>query len=718
MRLFRQCISIGFLVVPAAWALSTYTVTGFVLDRQTGNPVPDANIILSGTPMGTVSLDHGQYTLRSIPGGEYELKVDVVGFAAETKRCTVDRNMRLDFRLESSPVRFNPVVVTATRSRHLRSAVTACTDVISRDAWGGQSDGTAGEILNASGNVLVKDNGGFSGLRTLSIRGSSSAQVLVLLDGLRLNTASSGGVDLNTIPSDALERIEIVRGGHSALLGSDAMGGAVHLITRNPENTNKASFGIGHTVASFGTRIYDAYGSFGPEWLRSFMLVNRIRSRGDFLYQIPGEFQERKRENNDVMADALFFKSRLDAAALGQFQFGLQAFKSDRGTADPVPSAPSFGRRSETRRFWNLDWWKTISSALVFSARGGVQTDENRYRSLYEDDVHDYGSTAAEGHLQWAVLPSILFQSGLEWSDDRLNSTKFLRQRRITRSLYAELEASGRISVRGREMELKVNPAVRWDRFGDGGVETCPKIGMLLRAGRAVALAFRANAGRSFRMPTFNDLFWPEQIWPGFGGTRGNASLKPETGWYGDAGLVFEKTEPWYLQAEGTFFQNRMENLIDWRSDADLVFAPVNVGRSRVTGFESRITFRTPDNRFQAWISPCWMRAVDLSAAGQDSPLPYRPEWKVDADASFRMSPLRFGVRYQALGRRFTMPGNPSALPAYSLWHASVSFGKKLGVLGIETSLHVNNIQNRFVSTLQGYPLPGREFRFCVELHY
>jgi outer membrane cobalamin receptor len=112
------------------------------------------------------------------------------------------------------------------------------------------------------------------------------------------------------------------------------------------------------------------------------------------------------------------------------------------------------------------------------------------------------------------------------------------------------------------------------------------------------------------------------------------------------------------------------------------------------------------------------MRALDLSEAGQDRPLPYRPEWKIDADASIRWSSLRFGIRHQRMGRRFTTPGSPSALPAYSLWHAGASFIKKFGVLRMETRLQVNNIEDLTVSALEGYPLPGREFRLSVEWLY
>jgi vitamin B12 transporter len=226
-------------------------------------------------------------------------------------------------------------------------------------------------------------------------------------------------------------------------------------------------------------------------------------------------------------------------------------------------------------------------------------------------------------------------------------------------------------------------------------------------------------------MPAFNDLFWPEQIWPGYGGTRGNPALKPETGWYGDAGLSFEKTEPFYFQAELAFFENRMENLIDWQSDADFVFAPVNVGKARIHGVESRVSFKTPGGRLQASISPCWMRSLDKSvssgdggAGGEDRFLPYRPEWKIDADAGFSLKALHFEFRHQTVGRRFTTADNGKALPAYPLWSAGASFRRRFGAFTANTRFQVNNLADRRISNMDGYPLPGREYRISFEMHY
>ena len=720
MGFMNKAVQLGLVVLASCAAAGTqelFSIWGNVTDALTGRPVPDVQVFIPGIGEGAVSVENGRYILQRIPPGEYDLEVGVIGYRHLVDRVRIQGNLRRDFRLDAEPIPFNPVLVTATRSSHLQSAVTACSEVLTREVLGERNGDTVGEIMGASTSVLVKDNGGFAGIKTLSLRGSTDAQVLVLLDGQRLNTAQSGGVDLNFIPAEALERIEIVRGGHSALMGSDAMGGAVHLVTRDPDPERKVAFGIGHTAASFGTRTGNAYGSLrlGPS--QSFMLASRIESRGDFSYRPEDGGALRRRENNDIRGDAFMFKTRIDAERLGLFQASFQEYESERGTADPIAYPSSSGRRWETRRLGGVDWQKQAGSVHV-SVRTGVQTDRNRYRSLYEDDLHRSTSSYAEARVRWTVRPFVLLQSGIEWNDDRLSSTKFQNQRRETQSLYTEAEVLRKFSAFGRFWEWKGIPALRWDRYGGGKGEACPKIGVLFRTGKSSIWTARGNWGRSFRLPTFNDLFWPALIWPGYGGVRGNPELRPETGWHWDAGLSFQKIKPVLVQTECTFFQNRFNDLILWQSDADFVYAPVNVGRALIRGIETRLSLQTEEDRFRAELSPCWLQTFDRSDAGRVGRLPYRPEWKVDALVGFRISVLHVNFQYQHVGGRFTTAQNTAELPSYSLWHANAGVSRKIGALRVAARVQVNNVLNRAVSVLEGFPLPGRDVRLSLDASY
>ena len=111
---------------------------------------------------------------------------------------------------------------------------------------------TVGELIESVGSTSVKDYGSFAGIKSVSVRGSNSEQVLVLLDNQRLNSPQDGGIDLNTIPLGNIERVEIVKGGHSALFGTDAIGGVIHLISKDSSPEKGYSYGIQSSIGSSG----------------------------------------------------------------------------------------------------------------------------------------------------------------------------------------------------------------------------------------------------------------------------------------------------------------------------------------------------------------------------------------------------------------------------------------------------------------------------------
>ena len=687
-------------------------LSGIVRDGRTAQPVPDVNIIIEGTRLGTVTHENGWFILKNVPPGTHTLQAGVLGYRTEILRITATLDTVLDIAVAPRPVPLNPVVVTATRSSHLYSAVSAACDILPRERLDESNGNTAAEALAEVGSLLVKDNGGFAGLKTLSIRGSSDAQVLVLLDGQRLNTAQSGGVDLGGIPLEALERIEIVRGGHSALLGTDAVGGAVHLITRAPRPDRTWAFGTSGTVGSFGTLEWSAHGSLAIGPVKTFVFANQLRSAGDFVYRPPGESTARRRENNGIESRSILLKTGVSSVRLGDCQVLVQSFTSDRGAADPVFFSSASGRRHETRTLGSISWNRMLSRTLRADVQTRLQHYDNRFESLFENDMHRNRSMVAEAHLRWARSSQSMLQTGLEWSNDRLQSSKLNRRVRSTRSAYAEWEAI----VAGRSLQWKWTPALRWDDFGREGTQACPKIGMLVRAERSDAWSVRANFGRSFRMPTFNDLFWPDLVWPGYGGTRGNPFLRPETGRNADIGFSARKTGSVVFEAECFYFRNDFHDLIQWESDADFIFSPVNIGQARITGLESRLTFRSTDNRWNLEWSPAWMRAVDLIAPRQNRRLVYHPDWKWTAAAGFPLPHSQGHLSVQYVGRRFAQPGNQMALPGYWFLGGTLRTQWDLPPLRIGMKMQILNALDRSVSAIDGYPLPGREIRFSISV--
>src|SRR5262245_47666767 len=169
---------------------------------------------------------------------------------------------------------------------------------------------TLPELLSQQPGVNVQEFGGLGQFSTVSIRGSTAEQVTVLVDGMRINTAQGGAVDFSTIPLDAIERIEVIRGGASAQFGSDAIGGVINIITKKSKKGQFIEAAVGG--GSFGTfKTTEGYSRGFSKW--SFLLDHtHLQSLGDFTFiSTPstiggvtvGGGQEFVRENNKFFSE-------------------------------------------------------------------------------------------------------------------------------------------------------------------------------------------------------------------------------------------------------------------------------------------------------------------------------------------------------------------------------------------------------------------------------
>ena len=141
---------------------------------------------------------------------------------------------------------------------------------------------TVEDLLHHAAGVRVRRFGALGSYSTASIRGSKAEQVLVLLDGVRLNSAHRGAVDLSTLSLRTIERIEVIRGGGSARYGSDAIGGVIVMTSRRPEGTGVDVSGIVGDLRTLGG---DALVSLRGENLRTALSYSRLRSDGEFKFE-------------------------------------------------------------------------------------------------------------------------------------------------------------------------------------------------------------------------------------------------------------------------------------------------------------------------------------------------------------------------------------------------------------------------------------------------
>ncbi|MCK4427591.1 MAG: TonB-dependent receptor plug domain-containing protein, partial [candidate division Zixibacteria bacterium] len=239
------------------FAQSNIKIEGHVYDHDDGHPIPKAIIRILNTNYECKSDNSGYFHLQNIPLGSYTLEVSSLGY--ENQKIpqvivNVDVTTQINVRLKKRICFLPGLTVTAERiPLQIKSIKT-----IERTEIEKMQVHTVSEVIESAGGVFVQKSGTVAGVHRVSIRGSSPKHVLILLDGQKINPSGSGVADLNTIPLEMVEKIEILKGGQSAIYGADALGGVVNIITLPQKRKASSRLTLGNHWGKWETEIFNS----------------------------------------------------------------------------------------------------------------------------------------------------------------------------------------------------------------------------------------------------------------------------------------------------------------------------------------------------------------------------------------------------------------------------------------------------------------------------
>lgn len=578
-----------------------------------------------------------------------------------------------------------PVVVTATREIATPATPTLRdTVVITREELDDAGPVSLAEALQRLANVELRAVGGPGQPAGLFVRGASPAQTLVLVDGLRVGSASAGTTAIEAIPLEMIERIEIVKGPMSSLYGSDAMGGVIQVFTRGkavPHLFGSASYGTdndrrlaaGLTTVdgkasaslSIGGRKVDAPSASNPRSGAFVYDPDRDSHENAFA---TARFAYRMWQGETVALEAFASKSRT------RYDNGPTGF-------DDRSSQTLEGVKLSSSNLFAPAWTSRLAVAtardkLVYhgSFEGFFETRQDQASWIHEWRTAAGSMVGGYEEVHQRVAPSTATDAFT--GDDFI---AFSRTRRKIRSLFASLNEGWK----GNRIEANV----RRDDYEDVGAHNTGSVSYGYEWSPALRAAF--TAGRGFRAPTFNDLYAPAN----FGG---NAALKPEKSRSKE--LAFSgKLQA--MQWRVTGYDNRFEDLILYDAQSNRV---VNVGRARARGVEAGID--------TAWLGLNW-RAKATGQRTEDADtgkrLPSRAERFGSLDVSREWGAWTAGLRVGGSGTRFDSRTEDPAfrLPGYAVVDARLRYRVSKYVVA---ELTAANLGNRRYETTVGYDAPRR----------
>lgn len=614
-------------------------------------------------------------------------------------------------------------VVSATRwqvnAQQLSSSATVLTSV-DLDARNGT---TLASALEGVPGLLLKSYGGPGSVSTTSLRGMGAEHTLVLVDGQRYNNVRDGQVDFGIFLVQNVDRVEILRGGYSAVYGADALGGIINIVTRRsgPDSHLSGEF----TGGSYGLngQAINAELSLGGMGLQ--VAAKREAGAGNYEFNFNDGLRSStlQRQNADYSISQL--QVLVDAPIASGVSVSMQNRLdwADRGSPGAVLSETSSNRArlrdggflTQVTMNWIVEPALTVRLSMLFNAQRRQYVDPLSAGGS-DDQQSDFAdkTITVTPHLQYVLSTRTSVSVGAEYSHSAISSEQIDGVNRDQQSAF--LSADHVIDLPGGFLyQFNFYPSVRFDHFSDVPGAVDPRLGVNIGLLRSQGLRLKSSIGKSFRAPTFYDLYWK---------SGGNPDLKPEHSLSFDAGLALSTDFLGSMELEGNYFDIRTNDRIVWTPDAGGLWSPKNLQNVRSDGIELIATWRLLQHVvLRGSYSNLETKKVSADTPGDqtvDKQLPYIPREMASVSLSFDLGVMSLNVYHLFMGYRYSTEANdPSfVLPGYHKTDGNVSLRLTERPFVSSLRMEITNIFNTNYQMFPNFPMPQRAFAFKVLVEY
>ncbi len=628
------------------------------------------------------------------------------------------------------------VLVTGTQDEAaLGSASTASHDSISftqvitsKDLKGRKT--SLPEMIQQSSGVQTKHLGGLDDFATVSIRGSTSEQVSIYLDGILLNQGSGGSVNLATIPTNQIERIEIYKGAAPAAFDSSSMGGVVNIVTK--KSGKKRETRLTQSYGSFKT--YEGSLSQSQGWDRfSYQAsYNFQRSSGDFDYVDnngtpfnSADDRVTSRKNNQFMRHNLATHLEYFLNSEKNFSLGFHNnfFHESRGIPGLATLTSDTAHLTSFRDGASLDLSKKnifphflktdLQLAPFFQYVTDNFSDPNGEIGLgiqnNQNKTFQYG-TSLGTHTLWGNHQRLNTYTGYRGEDFLpFDSTQSPPEGPKSRRDTFQLSFEDEIFLLGEKIVL--NPSLRteqiFNHFASSGSSSLHPISGKIGVKYTPIhfLSFRSNFSRSYRLPSFTELFGDR------GTFVGNPTLSPESTFNWDLGFLAQ-WKPVHLEL--SYYLNHVNDLIQLLQTSQYTIQAQNLSKARIQGIEFLVSSPlgshldlTGNYTFQIARNTSGLPGLDGKL------LPGRPQHQFNGKVTVHNTWGKIFSEMNLLDGNYLDTQNILRVNRRVLLAsgASVHFLKKM-----TASFEAKNLLNDLVSDVVGFPLPGRSYYGKLEI--
>jgi iron complex outermembrane receptor protein len=550
------------------------------------------------------------------------------------------------------------------------------------------------DLLSRQVPVFIKSYG-FNSLATLSFRGSSAAQSQVLWEGVPLQNAALGIADVSLLPVSLVDKINVVYGSSSALLGSGNVGGALLLEQDAPSFTGKKYIRASVGAGSFGQWQGGAGLGFSTKkWYVSARLFGQA-AQNNFRYT-DGSGAEKTTENARLSGGGALVKAAYKINALNTVSVSGWYQQYDRRIPAALFESVSAKEQEDASLRLLAEWQRKtattrwyVKTAFIrdgmryMDSLANLRTNNRAYQSYSEAGVqHTFGR-----HYEWLAYAPVhiswMNNSVANRSQEKLAVATALRARYLNDRLQAALALRGEL-INGTGIFLSgLNASYQLTRW----------------------LKLRANLQRTYRAPNLNELYYV----PG-----GNDQLRPERGWNEDAGYALQLPvgKQLFFTQDMAVYNRQLHDWIVWFGGA--IWTPHNIAvvRSRGAETENRLVFHTGSWQFHLGLNAAYAMATTISSyiPGDNSygrQIPYTPRYQWQANAGFSYKGLYVNYNHCYTGYRYITTDESAWLAPYETGNVQLMYRNQWQQAKWYATLQCNNIWDRRYEVVSGRVMPG-----------
>lgn len=482
------------------------------------------------------------------------------------------------------------------------------TTIITGDELKAKGANNLADALRDNIGMQVLDQGTSS---TLNIRGVKSEQVVILINGQKLNKAQGLGVDLSAYSVENVERIEVIRGGAATRYGANAMGGVINIITK--DKVDKVD-GIEASV-NYGS--YNKYGvsalaskSFGKNNQGSIFISGVLNtSKGNFPYNytINDTKYEGKVPNNDSLNASVRAGINYKFNDKDIISFDASVLDDDKGLSGQYTGGFSKDRQTVQNYAGNFSYENNSFDIFSFIVRANVLKQSKTYRGTWSSDKYDNISSSVSADFNrvdkfggdlFTFKNNLLleYQNEYFYTENPRGSVLTGDPNSVARNniSIAYLPDLGFLNFEGTEISrLTLTPAIRFDAIMGYGArenknyyEPSYSLGAMYTIDRDRRYNIKANFNTGYRIPSFDDLY----------NIAGNTDLKKENSLSGDVGFIITPHD--IIRFEALYYITKIDNIITWVPKPlptdQYNWSPINIDKSLFQGVEANLVLSVP----------------------------------------------------------------------------------------------------------------------------